>query len=105
MSRVGHSLSRVGHGLSRVGHGSKPQNQSMVTRVVTVSRLQTPMCHPLSHQSAVKADLSRLSQAKAGPIRLCHLRLEFLCFFVPLSGHSFGCRSPVLFISWLPTTT
>ncbi len=58
-------MSRVGHGLSRVCHGSKSQNQSMVTRGVTASRLQTPMCHPLSHQSTVKADLSRRSQAEA----------------------------------------
>src|SRR5260221_13275184 len=42
------TMSRVGHGKSRVCHGSKPQKQSMLTRVVTVSRLQTPMCHPLS---------------------------------------------------------
>src|SRR5216683_6464798 len=58
-------MSRVSHGKSRVCHGSKSQNQSMVTRVVTVSRLQTPMCHPLSHQNTVKADLSRRSQAQA----------------------------------------
>src|SRR5260221_14052744 len=58
-------MSRVSHGKSRVCHGSKPQFQSMFTRVVTVSRLQTPMCHPLSHQRTVEADLSRRNGVKA----------------------------------------
>src|SRR5260221_9054956 len=58
-------MSRVGHGKSRACHGWKTQKQSMFTRVVTASRLQNPMCHPLSHQSAVKADLSRRNGVKA----------------------------------------
>src|SRR5260221_18213 len=58
-------MSRVSHGKSRVCHGAKPQFQSMFTRVVTVSRLQTPMCQPLPHQRTVEADLSRGNGVKA----------------------------------------